>query len=188
MHCRSLTIRLLRVISRTLFGGGSYLSTEMQSVYFTGPVDLAMYMRVGTDVSIWVCMRNSLERKAGGICLHVNADKTEFMCFNQRVDISTLKSSPSKLVDKLTYLGSSVSLTENDINTQLAKAWTAINRLSVISKSDLTDKIKRSFLPAAVESILLYWCTTWTPTKCMEKKLDGNYTRILRAVLNKAWR
>ena len=37
-------------------------------------------------------------------------------------------------------------------------------------------------------SILLYWCTTWTLTKRLEKKLDGNYTRILRAILNKSWR
>ena len=29
-------------------------------------------------------------------------------------------------MDKFTYLGSSVSSTENNINTQLAKAWTAI--------------------------------------------------------------
>ena len=30
--------------------------------------------------------------------------------------------------------------------------------------------------------------TTWTLTKRMEKKLDGNYTRMLRAILNKSWR
>ena len=30
-------------------------------------------------------------------------------------------------------------------------------------------------------SILLYGCTTWTLTKRLEKKLDGNYTRMLRA-------
>ena len=28
----------------------------------------------------------------------------------------------------------------------------------------------------------------WTLTKRMEKKLDGNYTRMLRAILNKSWR
>ena len=39
-----------------------------------------------------------------------------------------------------------------------------------------------------VVSILLYACTTWTLTKCMEKKLEGNYTRMLRAILNKSWR
>ena len=36
--------------------------------------------------------------------------------------------------------------------------------------------------------ILLYGCTTWTPSKRLKKKLDGNYTRMLRAVLNKSWR
>ena len=40
----------------------------------------------------------------------------------------------------------------------------------------------------ATTSILLYGCTTWTLTKRLEKKLDGNYTRMLRAILNKSWR
>ena len=84
-------------------------------------------------------------------------------------------------------LGSNVSSTENDIYMRLAKAWTAINRLSVIWISDLTNKIKCSFFQAAVVLILLYGCTTWTLTKRMEKKLDSNYTRILWAVLNKSW-
>ena len=35
-------------------------------------------------------------------------------------------------------------------------------------------------------TILLYGCTTWTLTKPMEKKLDFNYTRMLRAILNKS--
>ena len=48
--------------------------------------------------------------------------------------------------------------------------------------------MKRSFFQAAVVSILLYGCTTWTLKKRLEKKLDGNYTRMLRAILNKSWR
>ena len=76
---------------------------------------------------------------------------------------------------------------KKDIDTRLTKTWTAINKLSVIWKSDLTDKMKRSFFQAAVVSILLYGCTTWTLTKWLEKKLDGNYTRILQAILNKSW-
>ena len=48
--------------------------------------------------------------------------------------------------------------------------------------------MKRSFFQATVVSILLYGCTTWTLTKRLEKKLDGNYTRMLRAILNKSWR
>ena len=47
--------------------------------------------------------------------------------------------------------------------------------------------MKPSFFQAAVVSILLYGCTTWTLTKQLEKKLDGNYTRMLRTILNKSW-
>ena len=103
---------------------------------------------------------HSLERAAAGIGLHVNAYKTEYMCFNQAGDISTLDGTSLKLVDKFTYLGSSVSSTGKDIYTQLTKAWTAIDKLSIIWKSNLTDKMKRSFFQAAVVLILLYGCTT----------------------------
>ena len=47
--------------------------------------------------------------------------------------------------------------------------------------------MKCSFFQAAVVSILLYGCTTWSLTKRLEKKLDGNYTRMLLAILNKSW-
>ena len=131
---------------------------------------------------------HSLEWAVAGIGLHVNAHKIEYMCYNQTGDISILDGTPLKLVDKFTYLGSSVSSTEKDINTRLTKAWTAINRVLIIWKSDLTDKMKCSFFQAAVVSILLYGCTTWTITKRVEKKLDSNYTRMLWAILNKSWR
>ena len=110
------------------------------------------------------------------------------MRYNQTGDISTLDGTPLKLEDKFTYLWSSVSSTKKDIDTRLTKAWTAIDRLSIIWKSNLTDKMKRSFFQATVVLILLYGWTTWTLTKRLEKKLDGNYTRMLRAILNKSWR
>ena len=46
------------------------------------------------------------ERAAADI---VNTHKTEYMCFNQTSDISTLNGSSLKLVNKFTYPGSSVS-------------------------------------------------------------------------------
>ena len=123
------------------------------------------------DIAILANMLNqaetllhSLERAVVGIGLHVNAHKIEYMCFNEAGDISTLDGTSLKLVDKFTYLGSSVSSTEKDINTQITKAWTAIDKLSIIWKSDLTDKMKCSFFQAVVMSILLYGCTTWTLT------------------------
>ena len=76
----------------------------------------------------------SLEQAAGGVGLFVNADKTEYICFNQKGHISTLNGDSLKFVDKFTYLGNSVSFTENDSNERRAKAWTAIDRLSIIWK------------------------------------------------------
>ena len=60
-------------------------------------------------------------------------------------DISTVNGSSLKLVDKFTYPGRSVSSTSDWLMHGLTKAWTAIDRLSVIKKSDLTDKIQSSF-------------------------------------------
>ena len=111
----------------------------------------------------------------------MNADKTEYLYINQKEDIFTLNCGSLKLVEKFEYLGSSISSKDNDINLHLAM----IDRFSIIGNSDLSDKIKRNFFQAAVVSILLYGFTTWTLTKCIEKKLDGNYTRMLRTILNK---
>ena len=141
--------------------------------------DIALMANTPTQAKI---LLHSLEHVAGGIGLHVNADKTEYMYINQRGDISTLKGGLLKLVNKFTYLGSSVSSTEKDINTHLEKAWTAIDRLSII-----WNKTQFCF-QAVVKLILLYGCTLSMLTKHMEKKLDGNYSRILRAILNKSWR
>ncbi len=111
--------------------------------------------------------------------LHVNAHKTE--------NISTLNGSFLKLVDKFTYLGSSVSSTETDINTLLVKAWSAINRLSVIWKSDLTDKMKQ-FFPSSGCVHTAVWMHNIDANKMYGEKVDSNYTRMLRAILNKSWR
>ena len=121
---------------------------------------------------------HNLERAAASTD---NADKMEYVCLNQRGDSSTLKSSSLKPVDKFIYQRSSISLTEKDINTWQAKAW-------IGSKSNLTDRIKDSFFQAAVVQVPLYGCTTWTLTRRMEKRFDGNYARILLAILNKSWR
>ena len=77
---------------------------------------------------------------------------------------------------------------ESDISLRLAKVWTAINKLLIKWKSDLSDKIKHDFFQAAIVSILLYGCTTRTLTKSVEKKLDENCTRMLQAILNKSWK
>ena len=61
-----------------------------------------------------VFLLHSLEKTVGSIILHVNADKTKYMSFNE--DISTLNGSSLKLVDIFMYLSSSVWSTESDVN------------------------------------------------------------------------
>ena len=95
----------------------------------------------------------------------MNAEKTEYMCFNQKGDISTLNGVSLKLAHEFTYLGSSVSSTESDINICLEKAWAATDWLLIIRKSNISDKIKHNFFQPAVTSVLLYGRTTWTLTK-----------------------
>ena len=43
------------------------------------------------------------------------------------------------------------------------------------------------FLKSTVESVLFFGSECWTITKSMEKRLNGNYTRLLRKVQNVSW-
>ena len=113
----------------------------------TTPIDIAILANTPAQAET---LLHSLERATARIGLHVNAHKTEYMCFNQTGHISTLDGTPLKLVDKFTYLGSSVSSTEKDIDTRVMTEWTAIDKLLIIWKSDLTDKMKPSCFQSAV--------------------------------------
>ena len=90
------------------------------------------------------------------IGFHVNVDKTEFICFNQRSDVSTLNGRSLKLRDKFIYLRGSLSSIKNNINTRLANVWPAINKLSVIWKSYQSNKIKHSFF--SKQQLYQYCC------------------------------
>ena len=59
-----------------------------------------------------------------------------------------------KLVDKFTNLGSSVSSTEKEIDTQLTKAWTAIDKLSIIW---ISDQNETEFLPGSGRVDTVVW-------------------------------
>ena len=88
-------------------------------------------------------------------------------------------------VDYFIYLGSNILFLEDNVNIGIGKAWTTTDTLTTIWQSNLFDKIKQEFIAM---SVLLYSCITLILTKCLEKKLDGNYTRMLCTVLNKSWK
>ena len=111
----------------------------------------------------------SLEQAAKGIGLCVNSNKTKFICFKQDGTIFTLNKSQN-LVIHFTYLGNNISSTESDINTFIGKAWTAINSLSTIWKSNLPDKIKEELFQVVSVKVLLYSSTTLTLTLSTGRK------------------
>ena len=64
--------------------------------------------------------------------------------------ISTLRGKRLKLVDQFMYFGKNILLTESDVNICLVKTWNAIDRLLIIKKSYLPDKM--SFLPSCTNT------------------------------------
>ena len=60
--------------------------------------------------------------------------------------------------------------------------------MSKVWKSKIDPKIKMLLFRATTESILTYGCATWTLTERDENKLDGTYTKMLRAVFNISWK
>ena len=75
----------------------------------------------------------------------------------------SLTPSFSQLQDQFTYIGSNIPSTERDMNICLAKARNVIVSLSVILKSDISDKIKRVFYPSgSCVHIYNHICTSWS--------------------------
>ena len=73
-----------------------------------------------------------LQQEAGGISLHVNANKTNYTSFDQKGAISTGNSKLLKFENWFTYLGRNILSTKSDVNIHFVKAWNVIDRLSSI--------------------------------------------------------
>ena len=133
---------------------------------------------------------NQIEKIANDIELKANTDKTEYMSYNLNNDINMMSRNDHciKQVNNFKYLGSSIGSTERDIQIRIAQDWSALNSMNTILKSIMSDNLKRNFFRSAIESILLYGSNTWTLTSILDKKLDGEYTRMNRDALNTLWR
>ena len=89
--------------------------------------------------------------------LHVNYKKTEYMLYNQPVgDLVTLVGNKLKQVDNFKYLGSWIQSSEKDMNIRIGQAWSALNKMMKVWKSNLKNHLKVGFFRATVESVLLY--------------------------------
>ena len=98
-----------------------------------------------------------------------------------------------KQVDNFKYLGSWMQSSEKDMNIRIGQAWGALNKMMKVWKSNLKNHLKIGFFRAtveSVESVLLYGAECWTMTVKMRNRsrLDGTYTRMLRAILGVSWK
>ena len=111
------------------------------------------------------------------------------MSYNQpEGDLLTLNGSKLDQVKDFMYLGSWVDSSQKDISTRIAKAWSTLSKINTIWKSPMNNSLKIQLFRSTVETVLLYGSNTWTLTKTLARKLDGTYTRLLRAALNVSWR
>jgi len=132
-----------------------------------------------------------VEIEAAKVGLHCNAKKTEAMLYNQDDMDTCLKSITGELiaiVENFKYLGGQMEDCPKDINVRKALAWVACNKLNRVWKSKLKRIMKVRLFRATVEYVLLYGSETWTLTKTLTQRIDGCYTRLLRAALNISWK
>ena len=125
-----------------------------------------------------------LETAVASVGLYMNTTKTKLIAVNTEGIITAQNGCDLKQVKDFNYLDSKVISSENDIQMRIGSAWSTLNKLTPIWRSNLDVSIKREFFKTTVESVLTYSLQAWTLTRSLESKLNGAYTRILRAALN----
>jgi len=126
-----------------------------------------------------------VEKAANDIGLHINEKKTEYIAYNLEEGIvEAINGHALKRVLDFKYLGSWINTSEKDLSSRIGLAWTAANKMDTIWKSDLNNELKVRFFRSTVENVLVYGSESWTLTREMERRLNGNYTRLLRKVQN----
>ena len=80
----------------------------------------------------------------------------EYMLYNQPVgDLVTLGGNKLKQADNFKYLGLWIQSSEKDMNIRIGQAWSALNKMMTVWKSNLKNHLKIGFLCTTVESVLV---------------------------------
>ena len=104
----------------------------------------------------------------------------------------TVKGQRLQVVDKLTYLGSTLSRVvhiDDEVNIRIAKASAAFDRLrgSFWDRSGIRLDTKLKVYKTVVQPTLLYACETWTVYHRHAKRLNHFHTSCLRKLLKFKW-
>ena len=104
----------------------------------------------------------------------------------------TVKGQRLQVVDKFTYLGSTLSRVvhiDDEVNARIAKASAAFGRLrgSIWDRSGIRLDTKLKVYRSVVLPTLLYACETWTVCQRHAKRLNHFHTSCLRKLLKIKW-
>ena len=103
-----------------------------------------------------------------------------------------MKGQRLQVVDKFTYLGSTLSRVvhiDDEVSARIAKASAAFGRLrgSVLDRSGIRLDTQLKVYKAVVLPTLLYACKTWTVYQRHAKRLNHFHTSCLRKLLKIKW-
>lgn len=106
--------------------------------------------------------------------------------------IITIDNNPLNVVDKFTYLGSTLSqnaMIDDDVSTRIGKASASFGRLTkrLWNERGVRLATKISVYCAVVLPTLLYGCEAWTPYRRHIRRLDQFHMRSLRRIANIKW-
>ena len=104
----------------------------------------------------------------------------------------TVKGQRLQVVDKFTYLGSTLSRVvhiDDEVNARIAKASAAFGLLrgSIWDRSGIRLDTKLKVYRSVVLPTLLYACETWTVYQRHAKRLNHFHTSCLRKLLKIKW-
>ena len=104
----------------------------------------------------------------------------------------TIKGQRLKVVEKFTYLGSTISksiVVDDEVNTRLTKVSAAFGRLNrnVGNQRGISEATKIKVYQAVVFTTLVYGCETWTTYQWYIKKLNHFHTTCLRKIFGITW-
>ena len=107
--------------------------------------------------------KSDIKNSAATVGLKLNTKKTEQMKLNLQHGAQAIKlvsdNQGIAVVDDLKYLGSYVGSTTKEVNTRIALAWVAFNKLlSILKAQRPTMQFKMRLFNAACVSVLLYGC------------------------------
>ena len=111
----------------------------------------------------------SVEKECKKVGLGINAGKTKYVSYNIEEEISLEIADGTKIEQAIVettgkqdfkYLGSWVDTTSEDMRIRIGSAWSAMNKMDIMWKSNLRRQTKINLFRATIESVLLYGCET----------------------------